>query len=220
MKRTRLTEGLRNILKKRAAFLTLCLIITLGLGGFCAAQFAQSSMKDAGKAFFERSAFKDFDMFCSVGIDRDALERIRTTEGVAAAEGRFEADAVYSFGTTDQAVRALSLTDEVSTPQLSEGRLPTQADECLIDPDLLGDSGAKIGDTISLRCKAATGGISGIYTVVGTAYHPDYLRRDTVYTAVLLPEAFDSSGKLPFSSVSVLAAQAGDADVFSEASFR
>ena len=86
MKRTRLTEGLRNILKKRAAFLTLCLIITLGLGGFCAAQFAQSSMKDAGKAFFERSAFKDFDMFCSVGIDRDAAMNLicATLEGSAA----------------------------------------------------------------------------------------------------------------------------------------
>ena len=220
MKRTRLTEGLRNILKKRAAFLTLCLIITLGLGGFCAAQFAQSSMKAAGKAFFERSAFKDFDMFCSAGIDREALERIRATEGVAAAEGRLETDAVYSFGATDRAVRALSLTAEVSIPQLCEGRLPARADECLIDPDLLGDSGAKLGDSISLRCKDGAGEISGMYTVVGTAYHPDYLRRDTVYTAVLLPEAFDPTGRLPFSNVSVLAARDGDADAFSEASFR
>ena len=118
MKKTRLTEGLRNILKKKAAFLTLCLIITLGLGGFCAAQFAQSSMKAAGKAFFERGAFKDYDMFCSVGIDRAGLERIRAVESVAAAEGRFETDAVYSYGATDRAVRALSLTQEVSIPQL------------------------------------------------------------------------------------------------------
>lgn len=220
MKKTRLTEGLRNILKKKAAFLTLCLIITLGLGGFCAAQFAQSSMKAAGKAFFERGAFKDYDMFCSVGIDRAGLERIQAVESVAAAEGRFETDAVYSYGATDRAVRALSLTQEVSIPQLCEGRLPARADECLVDPDLLGDSGAKLGDSISLRSKAASGGLSGSYTVVGTAYHPDYLRRDTVYTVVLTQEAFDPSGKLPFSSVSVRAARDGDADVFSEAGFR
>lgn len=217
MKKTLLLEGLRNIKNKKAAFLTLCLIITLGLGGFCAAQLAKSSMKAAGRDFFAACHFKDYDLFSTYGVDREDVDKIGALDGVAAAEGRYETDAVYSFGSTDQNVRALSLTAKVSVPYLTAGRLPVQEDECLVDPDLLADSGAQIGDQISLRGKdKSSDGLSGLYTVTGTAYHPDYLRRDKVYTVVLLPEAFDATGALPYSSVSVCAVAPSGADVFSD----
>ena len=146
-----ITEARRSVQRNRSAFLSLCVIILLGLAGFFAAQYAEKSMKTAGTEFFETNRFKDFDLYSSLGVEEEDVAQIRSVPGVTAAEGRFSSDAVYSFASTEQAVTALSLTEQVSTPMLTEGRLPTEAWECLVDPDLLEDSGAAIGDEIRLR---------------------------------------------------------------------
>ncbi len=217
MRPTLLLEGLRNIRSRKTSFLTLCLIITLGLGGFCAAQFAERSMVQAGSGFFRRSAFKDFDVISSAGIAESEIARFRAVDGVEEVEGRYSAEALYTFGNTDQAVMTLSLTKRVSMPQLTVGRLPERHEECLVDPDLLSDSGAKIGDTITLAGQTRTGGsISGQYVVTGTACHPDYLRRDTVYPVILLPEVYDPAGLGLYESASVTVRRDGDAQPFSE----
>ena len=221
IKKTQLKDALRNIRGNRAAFLTLTLIIALGLGGFLASWYADGSMRSEGKRYLNGQCFKDFDLYCSLGITEEDVEALRETEGVEAVEGRWDADAVFACGTTARDVKVLSLTRQVSVPDLIEGRLPERVDECLVDPDLLGDSGAGIGETIELHAASEEGvHVSGRFTVTGTMYHPDYLRRDCVYTVVVLPEAFDAeaySGR--FASASVRVAKPEKTDMFSEQYF-
>ncbi|MBR5969194.1 MAG: ABC transporter permease [Lachnospiraceae bacterium] len=220
MKRTHWLEGLRNIQKKKAAFLTLILIIVLGLGGFCSSQIAESSMKAAGRDFFVQSKFKDYDVLSSTGITQEDLEEYLAMEDVIAAEGRYTADALFSFSGTDKAVKTFSLTETVSVPQLAEGRLPANPEECLIDPDLLEDSGAAIGDRIRLEgATASAAQLSGEYVITGTAYHPDYLRRDTVYPVILMPEVYDPQNLGIFESASLRVHCPEETDPFSDAYF-
>ena len=89
-----ITEARRSVARNRSAFLSLCVIILLGLAGFFAAQYAEKSMKTAGTDFFETNRFKDFDLASSVGVGEEELDGIRSVPGVTAAEGRFSSDAV------------------------------------------------------------------------------------------------------------------------------
>ncbi|MCR5138451.1 MAG: hypothetical protein K6C12_15390 [Oscillospiraceae bacterium] len=237
-RKTLITEARRNVRRNRASFLTLCMIILLGLGGFFAAQYTVKSMKTAGRSFFEANRFMDFALYSSAGIGEEELEELRSVPGVTAAEGRFSSDAVYSFASTEQAVQVLSMTEQVSTPVLLEGRLPTTPWECLADPDLLEDSGAAIGDVIRIRSagrnpadakadpdtlKVTVGELqSGSYTVTGAAYHPDWLRRDSTYTVVVLPEAFGGGeDRAPrFHSASILTDAGEGQDPFTDGYFK
>lgn len=215
MKKTQRIDTRRNIRSRLAAFLTLVLIIALGLGGFFSSRFTEDSMRAAGKKYLNEHSFKDFDMLCSTGITEEDLQAIRAIDGVEAAEGRWSVDAVYTAGQTTRSVLALSLTEQVSVPDVIEGRLPESANECLIDRDLLEDTGASIGDTVVLT-DAETGLLaSGSFVITGSMYHPDYLRRDTVYTVVVPPQAF-RAGQGRFASVSIRAVQPVETDIFSD----
>ena len=65
MKKIQKTDIIRLIIHRKVAFLTLSLIIALGLGGFLASQQGERSMKDAGRRFFREQQFWD----CRVGHD-------------------------------------------------------------------------------------------------------------------------------------------------------
>ena len=84
-----ITEARRSVQRNRSAFLSLCVIILLGLAGFFAAQYAEKSMKTAGTDFFTANRFKDFDLYSSLGVEEEDVAQIRSVPGVTAAEGRF-----------------------------------------------------------------------------------------------------------------------------------
>ena len=218
MKKTQKIDSRRNIRSRLAAFLTLALIIALGLGGFFSSRFTEDSMRASGRIYLNGQRFQDFSLLCSTGITEEDLQSIREISGVEAAEGRWLADAVCTIGQEARSVLALSMTRQVSVPEVIEGRAPESPGECIIDRDLLEDSGASIGDTI-LLADAGTGFlISGSYVITGSMYHPDYLRRDTVYPVVVSPQAFRAGG-YRYVCASVSAEQPAEIDMFSDAYF-
>ena len=213
MKKTQITDALRLIRSRKAAFLTLTLIIALGLGGFFAAKYAEASMKQTLEQFCRSRHFWDFRLVSSLGAGEEDVEAVAQTPGIREAEGVYSAVGLIRDGGSGTKVQAVSLTEKVSIPLLLSGSLPAGPDECAVEPDLLQKYGLSIGDVLEMDPADSNGPMHARYRITGTILHPDYIRKDTADVVVLTPDAFRAAR---FSSIIVTVADAENADPFTD----
>ncbi len=218
MRKTQRTDALRLIRYRKAAFLTLCLIIALGLGGFFATQYAARGIQETIQNFYDQQHFWDFQMISSIGAAPEDVKEVQDLPNVAEAEGVISTEGVWVFGNSGQTIQTISLTDRVSIPSLLSGRLPEKPGECAVAPDLLEICGASVGEFVELQPPDGSSAFqSGRYLITGTIYHPDYLRRDSGYAVVLVPEDFRQER---FSWIAVLVAEGTGKNSFSDSYFQ
>ncbi len=197
MKKTQRKDALRNILKRMASYLSVCLVIVLGLGGLLITCFMAAGIEKQGDEYYRARSFKDFDMVSSAGISENNLDRIREVDKVVTVEGVLQADGSAAFDDKKRNVTIISLTEKVSIPRLVEGSIPKGRDECMIGEDFAADEKLKVGDKISLSFPKmeALGDEEALYatefTITGLMSHPDYLRRRTINTVTIPLSAFN-----------------------------
>ena len=76
MKRTQIKDAIRNIGKKKISFISICIIVLLGVGCFLWAGFVKKSMIGAAETYYREQKFADVEMACSLGISDDEIEQI------------------------------------------------------------------------------------------------------------------------------------------------
>ena len=98
MKKTQRKDAFRNIKKRIVSFLSLCLVVMLGLGGYFTTRYMGAGIDKKATGWYNDHNFKDFDMACSYGISEANLDRIKKVDGVTDAEGVFQTDGTVRFG--------------------------------------------------------------------------------------------------------------------------
>lgn len=197
MKKTQFKDAIRNIGKRKVSFLSLCLVVALGLGALFTTRYMGAGLEERFSGYYKDRNFKDFEMLSSLGVSEASLDKIRSVKGVTAVEGIIQADGTISFGEEKRNVTVISRSSEISTPELVEGNAPTTKSECMVGEDFAGIEGLKVGDKvrISLTGLDALGDKPPLYekefTITGLMHHPDYMRRKSVGTVVLPLAAFN-----------------------------
>lgn len=166
----------REILRSPGRFLAILAIIVLGSGFFVGLRVSQKAMTATADTYFEKTKLYDFSAAATLGLTEEDVEAMREEPGVLDAEGSFETDALVNFGDNIDLVYAFySLPERINLPDLVEGRLPENENECLADSWAKRSIGDKIyisetndEDTLALF-KARE------LTVVGICTSPLYL---------------------------------------------
>ena len=148
MKKTQRKDAIRNIKKRIVSFLSVCLVVALGLGVLFTTRYTSAGLDKEYSDFFKARNFKNFEMIASLGVSEANLDKIRKVDGVTAAEGIMLADGVVSFDGKNRNAVVSSLTKEVSVPELVDGKLPIGKDECAIGEDFAEAEGLKAGDKV------------------------------------------------------------------------
>ncbi|MBR5377121.1 MAG: hypothetical protein IK139_07555, partial [Lachnospiraceae bacterium] len=214
MKKTQRTDSIRLIKSRKAAFLTLTLIIALGLGVFLSTRESEKSMKVAGQQFFREHHQWDLEIVSSMGAAQDDVEVIRDLPEVADAEGMWNISGTIGQGDSAREIQIVSMTQRISLPVLLTGRLPFAADECALEPDVLEAAGVQVGDTVELEpAEGSEAFPAGSYVITGTVYHPDYLAHDLSDVAVVASEAFMEDH---YDRIAAVVAGTEEMDPFSE----
>ena len=198
MKKTQRKDAVRNIRKRIVSYLSICLVIMLGLGGFFITRYMGAGIDAEATKYYNDHSFKNFELISSLGITDDDLAQIKDVDGITDAEGVFRADGSLQMGGLKRNVEIVSMTERISVPEVVEGKAPAAKDECMIGEDFALISGLKIGDKVRLMMpEMETSGekkdvlFSEEFTVTGLTRHPDYLRRKSVNTVVLPWTAYD-----------------------------
>lgn len=175
-------EFLREIRKSFARFLSILLIVALGVAFFSGIKAAAPAMKASADATYDSENFMDICIQSSLGLTQRDIDEIAKVMGVEDVEGSYNADFLCSTPDAEVVTSVIALTDRINLVKVTEGRYPEKYYECIADARFLQKTGHRIGDQIALSTgngsdvsdKLAT----NLFTIVGVGNTAYYLNED------------------------------------------
>lgn len=151
MKTALLKDGVREIKYSYKRFISILLIVLLGVGFFAGLRSASPDMKHTLDVYFDDLNVMDVEVLSTLGLTDDDITAIQNVEGVSKVEGTFQTDATVSFDEEQVVVKLENIPDNINKLELVEGRMPENENECIVEPAFLTGTGHSIGDTISIE---------------------------------------------------------------------
>ena len=141
----------REIKTSLARYLAIFAIVALGVGFFSGLRDCKESMVSTASRYLERTNFYDYQILSSYGADDDSVALAESWDGVKAAEGSIQIDVIARSGSGDSsALKATSLPENINKLNVTEGRLPQNVNECVLDAYSITDEGFHVGDHIEI----------------------------------------------------------------------
>ena len=201
-------DTLREIRHSFGRFISILVIIALGVGFFVGIKCASPSMLKTAEHYFQTQELMDFKLQSTVGFDSEDLQSIAQTDHIAGIMPSYEADVVLRLENRNTTVKVMALPQQDSNyPQLNravlvQGNLPQAENECVVSYSSAVNESIAIGDTVQFAQTAGEQQLSEIligdtYTVVGFVESPMYITADmgkstvgdgTVFCFFMLPE--------------------------------
>lgn len=175
----------REINKSLGRYLAILAIIALGVGFFAGLKETKPVMVQSADAYLTEKQFYDYRLLSTLGFEQEDVEALAVKEGVRAVEGAVSADILFQNAQGNESViKAHSLTENINGLQLLAGRMPEQANECVVDSLLYNESA--IGSTILLSENNAEEDLENFtyreYTITGiveSSYYIQFERGNT-----------------------------------------
>lgn len=156
MKTALIKDGLKEIKNSYKRFISILLIVLLGVGFFAGLKAASPDMKKTIDKYFDDLDTMDIQVVSTLGLTDEDVNAIDNIEDVEAAEGSYQTDAMVKVGDEEVVVKLESLTNYINKLEIVEGRLPENKDECVVEPNFLIGTGHKIGDIIEIKVEDIT----------------------------------------------------------------
>ena len=179
-----LKSTLREIKGSFGRWFAILAIVALGVGFFSGLKVCKDAFTKTGDEYLSAHSFFDFQLFSTLGLESEDVETIAAVDGVKYAEGSYSADVLISKGegnADDQSGELISkfhtLSDNINTPSLKAGEMPTEGNQCLADAQRF--TAEDIGSTITISSDNSEDTADMLaydtYTITGIADYPLYL---------------------------------------------
>ena len=182
--RTLFKDFLREIGGSLNRYLSILLIVMLGVAFYAGVRSAQPDMQLSADTLYDEKNMMDIRVLGTLGLTENDLDAIRAVEGVTNAQGGYIAYEMTEAADGKQSVVSVqSLCDGMNNVAVKEGRLPEKPDECFVDETYAQSAGLKLGDTITLHeddesKDIADTLVTDTFTVVGSGSYAWYLNFD------------------------------------------
>ena len=147
--KTLFKESVVSVKRNFKRFLSILLIVLLGVGFFAGIKATSPDMKNTIDKYYRDTNFMDFNLISTWGIKDNNLEKLKGSG--YDIQGNYEFDAIVK-GETEEVIKILSYdkNDKINKVVLLDGRLPSKKNECLIEQSEYTKS-HKIGDKITVE---------------------------------------------------------------------
>ena len=170
------TDGWREIRATASRFLSILVLSALAVAFLAGLRTTAPDMEYTADNYYDRTRLMDGYVLSTLGLTQEDLDALAGAAHVTAVEGSKAVEATAR----DAIVTVQSLPQKLNLLELSQGRLPQSAGECVTEPMLMSELGLELGDTLELTLEE--GGQGGLaqtrYTVVGVADSPLYVGAD------------------------------------------
>lgn len=205
-----ITDARRTIERSFSRFLSIIVIVALGVSFFAGMNAVAPNMRDTAEDYINNTNAMDIQIVSTAGLTDEELKVIRSITGVESASGQKFVDGVAKVnGETlndidgsELTVRAYSLDinqvyaaangeddpSYINRPELIEGSWPISSNQCLVDSSALSTPDEfKIGSVITVEgdgTDISSSLQSNEFTVVGIIRTPIYISYDRGNTTV------------------------------------
>lgn len=180
VKRKLIKDAFVSIKKSNKRFLSILLIVLLGVGFFTGIKSTSPDMKDTLNKYYEDTNFMDFSLISTWGISNDDISYLKSKG--------YNVVGAYSFDVivkdeVEEAVKVLSYDKDskINKLVLVEGRLPENDNECVVEYALLSKNN-RINDEILIDNEYMK---NKKLTIVGTIKSPVYVSNERGNTKLL-----------------------------------
>lgn len=203
----------RQIKNTKSRFVSIMVIVALGVGFFVGVKGASPSMKHSADKFFKENNLMDYKIMSSYGFREEDIESLKNMEGVKAIMPSYSTELLVKSNETEVVVKVHAIPkaydnndkNVINKVNITEGRLPEKSGECVLGKDEYTSKTYKIGDKIKLIHYDESGKIEDIlkveeYTIVGYVDSPQYISYDKgvstigngsiAFYMMILPEDF------------------------------
>lgn len=168
-----------EIRKSLGRFVSIFLIVALGVSFFSGLRSTENDMRYTGDAFADRSNLMDLRVISTMGLTDDDVNALSQVDGISGVEPGYMKDVLTNQNETDYVVELLSMPDQMNQIQVTEGRLPEAENECLLDNRLKKAFEVEVGDTITFSSGTDTALDEDLtettYTVTGFGDSPLFI---------------------------------------------
>ena len=159
-----LKNTIRKIKKSFGRYLSLLIIILLGVGFYTGVTTSIPDLKDKQHEYYEETNASDLKVISTLGFNDKDIKAMRLT-GVEKTLGTYSKDVMVD----ENAIRVHAIETEINASKLISGRMPKHNNECLADADHY-----KVGDKIKINDDYKENLKVTEYKVVGTIINPLY----------------------------------------------
>ncbi len=156
MKTALIKDGIKEIKISIKRFISLLLIVLLGVGFFAGIKAASPDMRTTLDTYFDELDMMDIQVISTMGLTDDDVTAIKNVENVKTVEGSYQTDAIVSIGDEDVVVKLETITNDLNKLKLVEGKMPENENECVVEEDFLSGTGHNIGDKIQINVENIT----------------------------------------------------------------
>ena len=174
-------DTLKEIINTRKRFLSILLIVLLGVGFFAGIRAASPDMKKTADTYFDETKMMDIEVISTTGLTDDDIKEIQDLQDVEIAEGTYSKDVLTKVDEEEFVLKVHTLSDNINCVKLQQGEMPKNETECVVEESFLKGTNKQIGDTITLEADDTLSGPNlknKEIKIVGTIHSPLYISRE------------------------------------------
>ena len=145
----------REIKKSISRFISILLIVVLGVAFFSGIRSSMPAMQNTADAVYDKENFMDIRVAGTLGLTENDLEALREIEGVEEVEGAYTTDFLCLANSNEIVTKVIATPKSINDVKVSQGRYPEKYNECVASKEFLEVSGYKIGDYVTLSTGTA-----------------------------------------------------------------
>ena len=146
-------KEIKNTFKR---FLSILLVVLLGVGFFAGINAASPDMKMTVDKYFDEQNIMDIQVMSTLGLTDDDIDTIKDINGVENAVGTFSQDSVITVGEEEAVIKMETISNSMNDLVLVDGKLPENIDECVVEELFLEWTGHSIGDSVNIKAEKIT----------------------------------------------------------------
>ena len=169
-----LKNTIRKVKKSFGRYLSLMIIILLGVGFYTGITTSIPDIQDKQTSYYDETSLADLKVISTLGFNDSDIAAMKLT-GVSKTLGTYSKDVLVD----EDAIRVHAIETEINDLKLVDGRLPKKENEALAD-----SAKYKVGDTIKINDDYKDNLKVTEYKVVGTVLSPLYSTNEYGNTSI------------------------------------
>ena len=170
----------RKIRKNLSGFITISLIVTLGVGFLIGLLICTPDLQNTMDQLYDSSNVPDITLKSTIGFNKETIESINELYpgDLKYVEGIYQMDEKISYDDENLAARVIyqDFNSEVNKLEIIEGEIPTKENEILVERESAFYRKFDINDVLIYNEKE--------YIVTGIAANPQYFSNEKEFTTI------------------------------------